>query len=101
MTSRRFEGPQKIGDSLTALIKWFARTDLVGIAALDDQWRDLVGATLAAHSSPRALRGTVLVVSVDQPAWATQFRLLVGGRLERFSEVAGCRVESIEVTVRR
>jgi predicted nucleic acid-binding Zn ribbon protein len=101
MASRRFDGPQRISDSLGALIKRFSRTDLIGIAALEDHWAELVGTEVADHSRPSALRGSTLVVVVDQPAWATQVRLVTGSLLERFSQVSGQRVERIEMTVRR
>jgi predicted nucleic acid-binding Zn ribbon protein len=101
MAGRRFDGPQRISDSLGALIKRFSRTDLVGVAALEDHWEELVGPEVAAHTQPSAVRGTTLVVVVDQPAWATQFRLVAGNLLERFAGVAGQHIERIETTVRR
>jgi predicted nucleic acid-binding Zn ribbon protein len=65
-------------------------------------WEDVVGTQTAAHARPVTLRDGVLVVAVDQPAWATQLRLLGGSLLARLSEVAGPdAVRSIEVRVER
>lgn len=57
-------------------------------------WAELVGAAVAAHSRPVSLRAGVLVVAVDQPAWATQLTFLAAQVLARISEVSG----SSEVT---
>ena len=101
MAIRRFDGPQRINDSLSALIKRFSRSDLEGIAALGDQWEALVGSELAEHSAPKAMRGSTLIIAVDQPARATQVRLSVGVLMARLSEVSGQAIEEIETTVKR
>jgi predicted nucleic acid-binding Zn ribbon protein len=65
-------------------------------------WDEVVGTQTAAHARPVSLRDGILVVAVDQPAWATQLRLLAGSLLARLSEVAGPdAVRSIEVRVGR
>ena len=45
--------------------------------------------------------GTLLVVTVDDPAWATQLKFLESTLRRRLAEVAGATVERIEVRVSR
>jgi predicted nucleic acid-binding Zn ribbon protein len=43
----------------------------------------------------------VLVVEADEPAWATQVKFLSGTIMARLAEVAGVRIERVEVRVGR
>jgi predicted nucleic acid-binding Zn ribbon protein len=64
-------------------------------------WEDVVGSQIAAHAQPLSLRDGVLVVGADQPAWATQLRLLGGSLLARLGQVVGPdAVRAIEVRIR-
>jgi predicted nucleic acid-binding Zn ribbon protein len=64
-------------------------------------WEDVVGPSVAAHARPLSLRDGVLAVAVDNPAWATQLRLLGNELLARLSEAAGPGVvTSLDVRVR-
>ncbi len=64
-------------------------------------WADLVGDQVAAHATPVSLRGGVLVVVVDQPAWATQLRFLSADVRRRLAEVAGDdAVREVQIRVR-
>jgi predicted nucleic acid-binding Zn ribbon protein len=65
------------------------------------RWEEAVGAAVAEHVQPVKLDGDVLVVEVDDPAWATQIRFLEGTVRERLREVAGAVVERLEVRVAR
>ena len=65
------------------------------------RWEESVGAAVAAHVQPVKLDGSVLVVEVDDPAWATQIRFLEATLRERLREVAGASVERLEVRVSR
>jgi predicted nucleic acid-binding Zn ribbon protein len=63
-------------------------------------WPEMVGESVAQHSRPRSLRDGVLVVAVDEPAWATQLRWLEADLLTRLREVLGPdQVARIEVRV--
>ncbi len=46
------------------------------LTALLDAWPDIVGPAIARHALVRSLRDGVLVVAVDEPAFATQVRYL-------------------------
>jgi predicted nucleic acid-binding Zn ribbon protein len=98
---RRPDGPRAISSSLESVLRRFRRGDLVGVAALDQRWVELLGDEVAGHSRPVALRHASLVVLVDQPAWATQVRLRAGARLAELAAAAGQPIEQIEVRVGR
>ena len=59
-----------------------------------------MGPALARHVRPLRLSGGVLVVAVDQPAWATQVRALGAGLLTRVGEVGGVVPDRLQVTVK-
>jgi predicted nucleic acid-binding Zn ribbon protein len=63
------------------------------------RWEQVVGAEVAAHAEPRSLRNGVLVVAVDQPAWATQLRFLGADLLARVRDATGCS-DLAEIQVR-
>lgn len=63
------------------------------------RWAEAVGDVVAAHVTPLKIDGTVLVVQVDEPAWATQLRFLEEGLLERLAQVAGAHLERLEIRV--
>lgn len=63
------------------------------------RWAEVVGDVVAAHVTPLKIDGTVLVVQVDEPAWATQLKFLEEGLLERLAQVAGARLERLEIRV--
>ncbi len=43
--------------------------------AIGERWQEAVGAEVAKHSRPIALRGDVLEVAVDSSVWAQQLQL--------------------------
>lgn len=59
------------------------------------RWPQIVGADLAAHTTPEALVDGELIVTADSTAWATQLRLLAGQLVRRLN------VELGDGTVRR
>ena len=69
------------------------------LGAVFGRWSEVVGESLAAHSAPRSLRDGVLVVEVDDPAWATQLKWLSAQVIARVAEVANTPVERVEVRV--
>jgi predicted nucleic acid-binding Zn ribbon protein len=56
---------------------------------LFDDWPGLVGERLASHARPIRLRGTTLVVAVDDPGWATQVRWMFQEVLDRLAAGLG------------
>lgn len=78
-----------------------AGSSMAALGGVFGRWEQAVGAQVAAHVQPVKLDGTLLVVSVDDPAWATQLRFLEATLRERLLEVAGAQIERIEVRVAR
>jgi predicted nucleic acid-binding Zn ribbon protein len=94
-------GPRPVAASLDRLATSLGVPSAGVLAALFSTWPDLVGAGVAGHSRPRSLRDGVLVVAVDEPAWATQLRWLESDLLARLAEALGDGVvRAIEVRVR-
>jgi predicted nucleic acid-binding Zn ribbon protein len=53
------------------------------LTAVFSHWERLVGPEIAAHASPTSLREGVLVIVVDQPAWAAQLRFMTSDLMAR------------------
>ena len=53
------------------------------------RWPELVGAEVAAHSTPESFADGRLVVRTDSTAWATQLRLLAPTVVRRLNEELG------------
>jgi len=72
------------------------------VSAVLSGWTAAVGAAVAGHARPRALREGVLTVEVDSPEWATQLRYLEEEILRRLGrKVRPGAVRSLRVVVRR
>ena len=70
------------------------------LSAVFAHWDEIVGPSVAAHVRPLSLRGRVLVVATEQPAWASQMRWLVPDLLRRLAATAGEEaVEQVEIRV--
>jgi predicted nucleic acid-binding Zn ribbon protein len=93
--------PVPISRSLDSVMKSLRGTDRIQIGGLFGRWDDAVGPTVAAHVRPVRLDEGVLVVEVDEPAWATQVKFLGATIIRRLEEVAQVRVERLEVRVGR
>jgi predicted nucleic acid-binding Zn ribbon protein len=70
------------------------------MGAVFARWEEIAGPAVARHVRPVRLAGGVLLVAVDEPAWATQVRTLGAHLLARVAEVAGERPDRLDVTVR-
>jgi predicted nucleic acid-binding Zn ribbon protein len=83
---------------VTARLK---RPDLDQLGTVIRRWEEIAGPTLSSHAQPVRLGDGVMVVAVDQPAWATQVRALSGALVTRIGEVTGHFPDRLEVVVRR
>jgi predicted nucleic acid-binding Zn ribbon protein len=71
------------------------------LALLSSDWTRLVGDAAAAHCTPTVLHDSVLTISVDHPAWATQLTLLGPAIVARCAQVLGNEaVTAVKVHVR-
>jgi predicted nucleic acid-binding Zn ribbon protein len=69
------------------------------LTAVFARWEGIVGPHVAGHARPLTLRDGVLVIGVDQPAWATELTHLKADLLRRIGEATGSP-EVTEVRVR-
>lgn len=111
----RNDEPISIGESLGEVLRGLrpvqrrgegrgegrAEASVSALGGVFGRWEEAVGEQVAAHVQPVKLDGATLVVSVDDPAWATQLRFLETMLRDRLFEVAGARIEQIEVRVAR
>ena len=93
--------PKPVAASLDRLARRFGVTDAASLTTVFNRWPDVVGPAVAAHTRPLSLTRGVLVVAVDDPAWATQLKYLGASVVERFAElVGGDAITRLEVRVR-
>jgi predicted nucleic acid-binding Zn ribbon protein len=92
--------PRPVAESLDRVTKWLGAPRARELATLFSQWEAVVGREIAQHTEPRSLRGGVLILLVDQPAWATQLRYLGPELLARIhAAVGGSAVTEIQIRV--
>lgn len=91
-----------VGDSLGAVARHLGLGSSELVVSVFGEWETVVGPVLAAHSRPERLRDGELVVSVDEPAWATELRFLSGDIATRINDALGSVVIStVTVVVQR
>ena len=96
------DDPQPVSDALRHLRRELGTPEPGHFEAIRDSWAELVGDALAAHSAPLHLRAGILRISVDDPAWAGQFRYLADGLVTALTErVPGAAVREISVVATR
>jgi predicted nucleic acid-binding Zn ribbon protein len=93
--------PIPISSSLDGVVRSLRGPSRRAVSGVFGRWTEAVGEQVAQHVTPVKLDEGVLVVEVDDPAWATQVKFLTGTIVERLVAVAGVRVERIEVRVDR
>jgi predicted nucleic acid-binding Zn ribbon protein len=93
--------PRGLNESLDQVTRALGGPDASTLASVFDDWHQLVGAQVGAHSRPLSLVRGVLVIAVDEPGWATQLTYLESELLSRINSVLGeGRVTQIQVRVR-
>ena len=93
--------PLPISSALDSVVKSLRGPSREAVGGLFGRWREAVGDQVAEHVKPVKLDQGVLVVEVDDPAWATQVKFLTSMIIERLQSVANVRVERIDVRVER
>lgn len=93
--------PIPISNSLDGVVRSLRGPSRSAVSGLFGRWDDAVGAQVASHVKPVKLDEGVLVVEVDDPAWATQVKFLTPTIVGRLDEIAKVRVDRIEVRVDR
>jgi len=99
---RGSDEPVRLRDAIAAFGRRLGMPEPNAISTLANDWPEIVGAALAAHSSVRAIRDGVCTVEVDDAGWATQVRYAESQLLERVRERCGAGVvDAIRVVVAR
>ncbi|WP_334142612.1 DUF721 domain-containing protein [Rhabdothermincola sp.] len=94
--------PERLAHSLDRVVRHLGGSSAGAVGGLFGSWEQIVGERVARHATPSALRDGVLVVAVDDPAWATQLRFLEREILGRVQEVLNLpELARLEVRVRR
>jgi hypothetical protein len=83
---------------LASVVRALKGPDTATVKGVFGGWEEAVGAQVAAHARPVKLDGSVLIVEVDEPGWATQLRFLESSLIERLT-ATGSFVSRIEVRV--
>lgn len=81
-------GPRRLKEGLDRLASGLRVPRSQVLRKVFDSWEELVGSVMAAHSSPVRLVGGELVVTVDDPAWATEMRFFSAELIGRINAAA-------------
>jgi predicted nucleic acid-binding Zn ribbon protein len=93
--------PRLIGDNLDRVLQGLGAPSVRAIRTVFSAWGDLVGSDVSGHCRPASLDGGVLLVAVDEPAWATRLRYSEQALLARIAEELGEGVVTrVDVRVR-
>lgn len=91
-----------MASGLDRLVRHLGGPSFVAVDTVFGDWEELVGEQVAAHTQPVSVRDGVLVVQVDDPAWATQIRFLEHDLLTRVGDAIGSgELTSLQVRVKR
>ncbi|HEX7165685.1 MAG TPA: DUF721 domain-containing protein [Acidimicrobiales bacterium] len=94
------EEPRRVGEGLDAVARRLGAPGAASMGAVFTRWEEAVGPLIAAHARPISLADGVLVVAVDDPAWATQLKFLTNDLVAKVAAVAGSGVVGrVEVRV--
>jgi len=97
----RASAPTPIGAALDRVAKGLGLSSAGALAKLFAGWPEIVGAEIAAHTRPLEVRGDILIVAVDDPAWATQIRSLEPLVVERIeARLDEATIQQLKVRVR-
>ena len=83
------------------LLRSFRQGDRATTVTVFSRWTELVGEAVAQHVRPLKLDRGVLVVQVDDPAWATQMKFLERDLLDRLTAAGSGPVERVEIRVKK
>ena len=93
--------PRALNEVLGKVLRRMRVSDQSSAIGLFSGWRQIVGDAIADHAVPKRLEKRVLVVEVDDPAWATQLKFLESQLIATLRDNVGDEVESLEIRVRR
>ncbi len=83
------DDPQSLSAAIGGLLDAEGWNLAAATGSVFGRWPQIVGADLAAHTSPESLRDGELTVLADSTAWATQLRLLQAQLIRRLNTELG------------
>jgi predicted nucleic acid-binding Zn ribbon protein len=86
---RQREDPQPLSAAIGGLVEAEGWGLAAATGSVFGRWAQIVGADLAAHTTPEALTDGELTVAADSTAWATQVRLLAAQLVRRLNAELG------------
>ena len=93
-------GPVPIRASLEKLLAGLGSPEIDSMTMLVERWPEVVGERLAERIHAVAVRRRELLVTVDDPAWASQIAWLEAQLLERVEGIVGPgRIVAVRVRV--
>jgi predicted nucleic acid-binding Zn ribbon protein len=81
--------PQPLGTAINGLLAAEGWALAAATGSVFGRWAQIVGADLAAHTTPESLSDGELTVAADSTAWATQVRLLAAQLVRRLNSELG------------
>ncbi len=75
MSRTRKGRPEPLGTLVAQVLEDIGAGDSARVLRIAERWEAAVGAEIAAHCRPTALRGSVLEASVDSSVWCQQLQL--------------------------
>jgi predicted nucleic acid-binding Zn ribbon protein len=93
--------PVPLSRGLERILKSLKGGDRRTTATVFGRWAELVGEPVCHHVKPLKLDAGVLIVEVDDPAWATQLKFLESDLLKRLNTANQAPVDRLEIRVRR
>ena len=81
--------PERLGALVPRVLNDLGLAESARALRVAERWEDAVGAEIAGHSRPDALRGGVLEVTVDSSVWCQQLQLRQPELLRALREVLG------------
>lgn len=85
----RRDDPQSLTSAIDGLISEQGWAHAAAVGSVFGHWAQIVGADLAAHTTPESLTDGELTIAADSTAWATQVRLLAGQLVHRLNVELG------------
>ncbi len=86
---RRRDDPDPLQSAIGALLEQNGWQQRIAMGSVFGRWADIVGAEVAAHTSPDSFADGELTVVTDSTAWATQVRLLAPMLVKRLNTEVG------------
>ncbi len=78
-----------IGGILPGLLKTCRRQPEGALTQIWDLWESIVGEMLAENARPAAIKGRLILVHVESPAWVHHLQFLKPGLIKKINDALG------------